>query len=305
VNAPTVSVILPVYNAERHLAQAIESILEQTYQDFEFLIINDGSTDRSQEILESYALADQRVRVFARPNLGLVRTLNEGLGRARGEYIARMDADDVSRPERFRMQVEFLDANPRCVVVGTSFTLIDDAGQELTTWHCFISDRAIRHALPAEGCIPHPTAMFRKTPVLNVGGYNEDYPVSEDYDLWRRLAGIGELHNLPEPLLYKREWAGAISIRDAAIQRQIADRIRHEVWADKGLREYRRLSLDALCQLPDEHQPALVNLQKELARIALRHNDVGLFVYLCSDLVRFSVIARSRRGHRSGMSASG
>jgi hypothetical protein len=295
MNAPSLSVVLPVYNAEEYLAEAIESILAQTYTDFEFLIIDDGSTDGSLDIINLHAREDQRIRVIARSNLGLVKTLNEGVARARGEYIARMDADDISRPERFKQQVDFLNSNPRCVVLGTSVVLIDDSGRELATWHCFLHDVSIRHALPAEGCIPHPTAMLRKSAVLEVGGYKEDYLAAEDYDLWHRLAQVGELNNLAEPLLYKRESSTAVSGKHATIQHRSADRIRSEIWDNEDLSAYKRLSLSTLCRLPGEHQPALVDLQRDLALIALRHRDARLLFYFCWDIVKFAVRARWHR----------
>jgi glycosyltransferase involved in cell wall biosynthesis len=282
-----------VYNAERHLVEAIESVLRQTYADFELLVINDGSTDRSLDIINSYACRDRRVHVTDRANRGLIATLNEGLAQARGEYVARMDADDIAVPERLAKQVEWLRADPGCVVVGASFVLIDESGRQDATWHCFVNDVTIRHALPAEGCIPHPTAMFRRSAVIQAGGYRHDYVAAEDYDLWRRLARVGRLKNLPEPLLYKRESDRQVSAKHADAQRQTADRVRDEIWHDEQLSRYKRVSLLRLSRLPGEPVQALVGLQKELALIALRHVDARLFLYLCADIVRFQMRSRS------------
>jgi glycosyltransferase involved in cell wall biosynthesis len=293
---PLVSVILPVYNAEEHLAEAIESVLRQTHADFELLIINDGSTDGSLEIIELYAREDPRIRVIDRANRGLIATLNEGITEARGEYIARMDADDISMPERFARQVDWLTRNAGCVLVGASFILIDESGREDRTWHCFVNDVTIRHALPAEGCIPHPTAMFRGSAVIQVGGYRDAYVAAEDYDLFRRLVHVGELHNLAEPLLYKRESERQVSATLADTQVRSADRIRNEIWQDRRLSRYKRVSLRRLCRLPGEHAPALEGLQKELALIALRHGDVRLFAYLCADIVRFRLARPTTSG---------
>jgi glycosyltransferase involved in cell wall biosynthesis len=295
LNIPQVTVILPVYNGDKYLAEAIESILEQTYTDFDFLIIDDGSTDGSFAIIQSFAQRDPRIRFTTRGNRGLVATLNEGVAQARGKYIARMDADDISMPARFKRQVSFLDANPSCVVLGTSFILINEAGRELKTWRCFIHDLTIRHALPAEGCIPHPTAMCRKSAIIEANGYRENYPAAEDYDLWRRLARVGELNNLSEPLLYKREVDAAVSDRQAQTQRQSAKRIRNEIWHDQDLAPYRRVSLSTLSRLPGEHRPALEDLQKELAKIALGRAAIKLFAYLYWDRLRFRASAFRRR----------
>jgi glycosyltransferase involved in cell wall biosynthesis len=300
-----VTVVLPVYNGEKYLPAAIESILAQTFTDFAFLIIDDGSTDGSADVIQSYAQRDPRIRPTVRSNRGLVATLNEGIAEARGKYIARMDADDISMPERFMQQVAFLDANPRCVALGTSFILIDEAGKEVKIWHCFVHDSTVRHALAAEGCIPHPTAMCRKSAVIEAGGYREDYPAAEDYDLWRRLARIGELSNLAELLLYKREVDAAVSDKHAKTQRQSADRIRDEIWHDECLARYKRMSLRTMSQLPGEHQPALEDLQKELAKIALGHGAVKLFAYLYWDRLRFRMSALWHRGRTRVSSGRG
>jgi glycosyltransferase involved in cell wall biosynthesis len=287
MNWPRVTILMPVYNAEANVAAATESILEQTYTDFEFLIIDDGSTDNSLAVITEYAKADRRIRVISCANRGLVTSLNEGLAESRGSYIARMDADDIAMPSRLREQVAFLDENDRCAVVGTSFILIDDHGNVGTAWRSFIHDLTIKHALALEGCICHPTATYRKSAVLDAGGYREAYVAAEDYDLWRRLARIGELHNLSEPLLYKRESPAAVSARLATIQHQSAERIRREVWMDNFFTGYRRVPLSKLVQLPGEHPPTLRSLQKDLAIFAIRRGDIRLFSYLCWDLLRF------------------
>jgi hypothetical protein len=184
--------------------------------------------------------------------------------------------------------------------VGASFILIDESGRPHTTWHCFVNDITIRHALPAEGCIPHPTAMFRRSAVTQAGGYREDYVAAEDYDLWRRLARVGRVQNLAEPLLFKRESDSQVSAVHAQAQRQMADRIRNEIWQDEHLSRYKRVSLLTLSQLPGEPAEALEGLQKELALIALRRLDLRLFLYLCADIVRYRLRARRRAADGSG-----
>jgi GT2 family glycosyltransferase len=284
---PLVSVLLPVHNAERYLALAIESVLEQSYGDLELLVLDDGSTDGSREIIERYAADDARIRVTSRAHRGVAATLNEGLGQARAELVARMDGDDVAMPQRLARQVEWLRADPACVVLGTSFVAIDEDGREGRTHHCFVNDVTIRHALPLHPCIPHPTAMFRRSVVVAAGGYRADYAMTEDYDLWRRLAHVGRLHNLPEPLLRYRETATQLSTVRASTQAATAEWIRSELWEDDVLAPYRRISLRTLRRLPGEHLPALADLQRELAGAALRRRDARSFVYLCADFVLF------------------
>ena len=132
INHPRVSVALPVHNCERYVAEAIESILAQTFTDFEFLIVDDGSTDGTLPILNRFAARDSRIRVISRPNTGIVGALNEILGLARADLVARMDADDVALPVRFERQVRYLDEHPECVMVGSRVTIIDPDGDALT-----------------------------------------------------------------------------------------------------------------------------------------------------------------------------
>src|SRR5688500_15808321 len=125
---PAVSCVMTVFNTERYLREAVESILAQTLADFEFIIIDDGSTDASPQILREYAARDSRIRLVSRPNTGIVKAANEGIGMARAKYLARMDSDDVSLPHRFATQVKYLDEHPDCVLVGTSFMYTDPHG---------------------------------------------------------------------------------------------------------------------------------------------------------------------------------
>ncbi len=128
---PSISVLMPVYNTERYVAEAIESILAQTFGDFEFIIVNDGSTDDSLAILRRYEQQDQRIRLITRPNTGIVGALNDGLALARAELVARMDADDVSLPERLGKQRDFMSSHPGCVAMSTAYTIMDPDGLEM------------------------------------------------------------------------------------------------------------------------------------------------------------------------------
>jgi glycosyltransferase involved in cell wall biosynthesis len=198
LNTPLISVCMPVYNAKRYLAEAVESILGQTFRDFEFLITDDGSTDRSLAILKHYAARDARIRLSTGPNAGLVTRLNEMLRQARGDLIARMDADDVALPKRFARQVEFLRSRPEVDVVGGAQEHIDSKGYQLTVHYDPQEHEEIEKCSLAGACpINHPSAMMRRRAVLAVGGYRKEM-TAEDLDLWLRMGEHGRLANLPD-----------------------------------------------------------------------------------------------------------
>jgi len=212
--SPTVSVLMPAYNAERYVAEAVESILQQTFTDFEFLIIDDGSTDRTRSILEGYARTDDRIRFVSRPNTGYVVALNEMLESARGRYLARIDADDIAVPDRFARQVDYLESHPDCAVVSGRALVIDPDGDPLCEWFFDQSHEAIdsAHINRTQGAhLCHPAAMIRAASIRVVGGYRSDFWPAEDLDLWLRLAEIGRLAALPDLILKYRNYPSSIS----------------------------------------------------------------------------------------------
>ncbi|MCS6814231.1 MAG: glycosyltransferase [Cyanobacteria bacterium] len=234
--SPTISVIMPVYNADRYVAQAVESILTQTFADFEFLIVDDGSTDRSLKILRHYAAQDDRIHLTSRPNTGYVIALNEMLRLAKGEFIARMDADDVALPDRFQRQVAFLRQHPEVVCVGGSHDIIDAQGRLLTTLKLPESNEEIqRLALAGHGSICHPCAMIRRSTIIAIGGYNEAMMPAEDLDLWLRLGELGQLANLPEPVLRYRLHMKSVSEQNTMHQRQRAREACEQAWQRRGI----------------------------------------------------------------------
>jgi glycosyltransferase involved in cell wall biosynthesis len=220
---PLISVCMPVYNAERYIAEAVESILAQTFGDFEFIIIDDGSTDRSLAILQRYAAQDARIRLSSRPNGGYLIRLNEMLDEARGELIARMDADDVAMPERFAKQLDYLNAHPEVVVVSCRTLAIDSDGDPIREF-CTIQDHEEidRTHLEARhgGVMSHPGAMIRADAIRAVGGYRAEYWPVEDMDLWLRLAEVGRLASLPERLLKYRQHLESIGSTKQAEQNE-------------------------------------------------------------------------------------
>jgi glycosyltransferase involved in cell wall biosynthesis len=209
---PTVSALMPVYNAEPYLAEAVESILGQTFADFEFLIVNDGSTDRSGAILERYAARDRRIRLTSRPNTGYTVALNQLLDLASGEFVARMDADDVALPQRLARQVDYLRAHPDVVCVGSAVHMIDAAGRFLRNGHPGMDHEAIQQRALAGDCpLNHPSVMMRRAAVEAVGGYHAEFEPAEDLDLWLRLGEVGRLVNLPEVLMKYRQHVASFS----------------------------------------------------------------------------------------------
>ena len=204
--SPAITVAMSVYNNARFLAEAIESILAQTYGDFEFLIVNDGSSDGSGEIIDAYAGRDPRVRPIHQRNRGLVASLNRMIEEARAPLIARMDGDDVSAPERFERQAAFLAANPDHGVIGAWATSIDEQGRDCDNGGL---DQPTDHegfldALFDKPLMCHPAAMLRTGVVRAASGYRGAYRHCEDYDLWLRLSERTKLCSLPERLLLYR-----------------------------------------------------------------------------------------------------
>jgi glycosyltransferase involved in cell wall biosynthesis len=205
-DTPSVTVLMPVYNAEAYLAEAMESILVQTHRAFTFLILDDGSTDRTRDIIRSYQ--DPRIRlVGSEENLGITRRLNQGLALCTDELVARMDADDISHPWRLAKQVAYLSDNPRCAMVATAARLIDARGNYLGPYDPYGADPYF--TLNFDCYICHPSVMFRKSRVAEAGGYILDY--AEDFDLWWRLSRTCRIHVMNEPLLSYRRHAGNLS----------------------------------------------------------------------------------------------
>lgn len=206
MGTPLISVVMPVYNAERYLRTAVQSILDQSLRDFELIAIDDGSQDRSQQILTKFAAADSRIQIISRPNTGIVGALNDGLAAAGGEFIARMDADDWVTPNRFEEQVTYLRQHPLCVCVGSYFNYMDAEGA-LIKWNPRETTHpAIERTLLSGdgGALIHPVIMARRSAIEQVGGYRTDAQWVEDLDLYLRLARMGQLSNVPKVLLHYR-----------------------------------------------------------------------------------------------------
>jgi len=199
MTTPLVSVIMAVYNGEKFVREAVESILGQTFRDFEFIIIEDGSTDSTAALLSEYKRRDPRVRVKSLDhNHGLTQCLNIGMHMARGRYIARMDADDISLPSRFQQQVDFLEVHPEVTVLGTASLLITESGDPIRK-HVFSHvPEILRWNLLLYNPISHPSVMMRTHTLKGLDGYDTGLKRAQDYDLWWRVSLVGRLGNLKE-----------------------------------------------------------------------------------------------------------
>ncbi|MEI7958496.1 MAG: glycosyltransferase [Verrucomicrobiota bacterium] len=210
---PPVSVLMPVYNAARYLAEAVESIRAQTFGDFELIAVDDGSTDRSLKILQQFANADSRVKIVSRPNTGIVGALNDGLSVAGGEFVARMDSDDLATPARFAKQLAAMQQDRECVALGSAVLFTDPKGRPLKAYRPPVDHAAIEEELARGngGALIHPTVLFRRAALIQCGGYRQQYNFIEDLDLYVRLLAVGRLGNLPDVLLHYRQHANSVN----------------------------------------------------------------------------------------------
>lgn len=214
-----VSVLMSVYSDDRYLREAVDSILNQTFTDFEFIIVDDGSTDSTCEILAGYVIQDPRIVLIRnQENIGQTKSLNKGLARAQGEYIARQDADDVSMPERLSAQVAFLKDNPDVGLLGSAYHIIDAEGHLLYTVQPPCAPDEVGRTLPEWNCICHGAALYRRQCLTSVGLYRELFAPTEDYDLWLRIAERFRVANLSDVLYRYRIRPGSLSIRQPELQ---------------------------------------------------------------------------------------
>jgi len=205
-----ISVVMSVYNAENYLSHSIDSILRQTFSEFEFIIVNDGSTDKSRKILESYT--DPRISIIDQGNTGLARALNNGIARSKAHLIARMDADDISLPNRLQRQYDFMRENPGFIAVGSNAINIDASGNYVFTTAKKNDNREIKNNLPNTPFI-HPSVMFKKDAFLKAGKYCDKMVKAQDTVLFNRMAKFGNFYNIEEPLIQYRIVPSANSLR--------------------------------------------------------------------------------------------
>lgn len=227
-DTPLVSIIMPVYNGDRYLKEAIDSIVKQSFTDFEFIIINDGSTDKSEEIISSYD--DIRIVYIKNPeNYKLIKTLNIGFSIAKGNYICRMDADDVSMPDRLEVQVDFMENHPEYVMAGSYVNKIDELGQRKNTIEYYTKDEDLRFAMIYYCPFIHPSMILRNDILKkNNHQFREEYIHAEDYHLWTILAEKGKVANIPLYLLEYRVHSQQISALHSEFQNKQMKLIQQE-----------------------------------------------------------------------------
>jgi glycosyltransferase involved in cell wall biosynthesis len=268
---PLLSVILPAYNAQQFIAPAVQSILDQTFKDFEFIIIDDGSTDRTLAILQELASKDGRIKLISRPNTGYVVALNEGLAIAQGKLVARMDADDISLPTRFEKQVAYMQANPDCVLLGTNVSQMDEAGDIIGPMpDIAFGHEQINHALLRRGWpMVHPAMMSRASVMRSIGGYVVDLCPNEDHDLFLKLAEVGRVENLPEILLYYRKHPGSISSQNPERIKMLVSRIILDAC------RRRRVPVPAEVAQPPTVPPSRADTERNWAWMAVKNRNIG------------------------------
>lgn len=219
---PRISVLLPSFNAARYISSAIESIRSQSLNDFELLILDDGSTDNTLEVAREAAHADCRIIIIEGQHRGLSENLNLGLNIARGEFIARMDADDVSLKSRFALQVSFLDSHPEYGAIGAQAIRMDEDDLPIGPWHVPLSHEEIdkTHISGAGVAIIHPAVMMRRDIVMKINGYRPQYDTAEDYDLFLRMSESSRLGNLSDTLLRYRVHEKSVTLSKIELQRR-------------------------------------------------------------------------------------
>ena len=213
---PLISVIIPVYNANGYLFDAVNSILNQTYKNLEIIIVDDGSTDNTPKILKNISKKDKRIKIITnKRNLNIARSLNHAVKIAKGNYIARMDADDISLPNRLEIQMKYLLKHSEVVILGGQCKTIDTNNKLIGHKYFPISDIDIKSALYYENPIQHPTIIFNKKLIpKNFSWYNPELPPAEDYDLFFRLAKYGKFHNLNKFVLKYRQYIGSSTFKN-------------------------------------------------------------------------------------------
>ena len=299
---------MTVYDGERHLAEAVESILGQSFTDFELVVVDDGSTDRTPEILGGYD--DGRLRVLTPGRLGRAGALNLALGEARAPLIALMDADDVAVEQRLERQVEFLDASPSIAVCSTWLDVIDEAGETISTLAFPTRDADLRRRFLRGNPIAGPASLVRREVFDRVGGFRKEFVPSEDHDLWRRALPEFGFATLPEVLLRYRTNPDGLSHRHRDRQALHSNAITADICRRPfpvygagqvvaGARFYRRFATPAREQLLDEY----ARDQARISTLLLRRGRViaGLRNVVGTLLIRpaaFPVLGKPQRALR-------
>jgi glycosyltransferase involved in cell wall biosynthesis len=218
---PEITVLMSCYNAEKYLSAAIESILTQTYRNFELLLINDGSTDSTLNLLRKYAEIDDRIKIIDKPNTGLTDSLNVGVFQAEGKWIARLDADDVAHISRLEKQLNFVNEHTQVILLGSGASDIDADGHILRTFRYQKEHKKLLSSLENfKGFPPHSSAFFNTKIAKEIGGYRPRILLAQDHDLWLRFSDKGQISALIDPLVYIRRHKDQISFDESGINKK-------------------------------------------------------------------------------------
>ena len=294
---PDVSIVMSVFNDERYLCDAIESVLGQASVEFEFIIVDDGSTDNCPAILSQYASQDARIRVLRQDNQGLTRALITGCDVATGEFIARQDADDVSLPGRLVKQVELLRSDSRLAFVSCQAQVIAPDGEVVLTHTRPTGPKDATDLLLHGGSGPpgHGTVMFRRDAYLRVGGYRSEFYFAQDCDLWFRLAEVGKLSYLPEVLYQYRLAPGSLSGSRNPVKRLFADAVdecralRLKGQSEEPVLQYCRTLKDRIHERCDSSEAGTLYF---IGRNLLKTHPLSAFRYLMQSFVKKPVNPR-------------
>lgn len=254
IQNPPISVVMSVYNGNNFLEEAILSILNQTLTNFEFIIIDDHSTDNSLEIIHSYKLIDDRIKILRNDtNLGLARSLNKGIKLAKGEVIVRMDADDISLKDRLKYQYDYIKKNKNCIILGTNYHIIDEFGNYIYTSNQALNNKEIKSKLPYQCPFMHPTIMFRKY-INGVIVQYPDFPIAQDLFLYNKLSKNGEFCNLKDTLLNYRLTPDASTRRNSKAKKIIVEALEYYNKNKNISESYKRLINENLKHTKKEYK---------------------------------------------------
>jgi glycosyltransferase involved in cell wall biosynthesis len=288
-NEPVISVVMAVHNSEKYVREAVDSILNQTFKNFEFIIINDGSTDKTREILESYN--DPRIALTHQKHIGLTKSLNKGIALAKGNYIARQDADDISLPDRLEKQIEFLELHKDIALLGTAAQIIDNKGYYLKTVEYPIDHSSLEIAMNHSNHFWHGSVMFRRQNFLELGRYREIFFTAQDYDLWLRFVEKFKVANLLEPLYKYRLNYLSLSFKKIVYQRRLAIFARELARArKKGIKQQPIIDvLESYLKLPLNlaEKRELIQIYNPWGLLLLRHNKKDQAFFLMDEVFEY------------------
>jgi len=280
---------MAVYNSEKYVREAVDSILNQTFKSFEFIIINDGSTDKTQEILESYN--DPRIVITHQKHMGLTKSLNKGIALAKGKFIARQDADDISLPDRLEKQIEFLELHKDIALLGTAAKIIDIRGFYLRTVRYPTDHSSLSIAINHSNQFWHGSVMFRRQSFLELGGYQEILFTAQDYDLWLRFVEKFKVANLSDPLYKYRLNYLSLSFKKIVYQRRMAIFAKELARArKKGIKEKQIINvLESYLKLNMNlaEKREIIQIYNPWGLLLLRHNKKNQAFLLMNEIFEY------------------